>query len=64
MRININNIDNIEKVVFLCELYDCSPTQLVIDLINNTHQQYAQGCKEDAKEDKNTLYGSPARIGG
>ncbi len=66
MRININNPDYIEMVSDLCTVNDCSPTQLIIDLINSKHQQYAQGCKDDDKENtsKDDLYGSPSRVGG
>lgn len=48
MRIVINKDHIIEKVSCLCEEGQ-SPTQLIIDLIN---QAYAQkGCKEDDKEE-------------
>ncbi len=53
MRININNPDHIQMVSELCKVYDSSPTQLIIDLINNTHQQHAQGCKEDDETNTN-----------
>ncbi|AUR94380.1 hypothetical protein NVP1193O_249 [Vibrio phage 1.193.O._10N.286.52.C6] len=49
MRININNPEHIQMVSELCEVYSTSPTQLIIDLINTTHQHHAQGCKEDDK---------------
>ncbi|CAM0051022.1 hypothetical protein VPH184E373B_0155 [Vibrio phage 184E37-3b] len=50
MRININNPEHIEMVSDLCNSMDCSPTQMIINLINESHQQqHAQGCKEDAK---------------
>lgn len=51
MRININNPEHIEMVSDLCEEWEESPTQIIINLIKHAHQQYAQGCKED---DKNT----------
>ena len=53
MRININNTAHIDKVSELCELMGCSPTQLIINLINNEHQQYAQGCNQDDKQETN-----------
>jgi hypothetical protein len=49
MRININNPDHIEMVSDLCNKLGCSPTQMIINLITELHEQHAQGCKEDAK---------------
>lgn len=53
MRINLNNSDDIiNKVSSLCDDLKCSPTQLIITLINKEfNNQYAQmRCKEYDKE--------------
>ena len=53
MRINLNNHDNIiDKVGELCSQYNCSPTQMIINLINNEYAQVR--CKQDDKEEQNT----------
>lgn len=51
MRININKPDIIDQVSALCEECDVSPTQLVIELINQAHAQ-RKGCEQDAKTEK------------
>lgn len=57
MRININNPEHIKMVSDLCEQWGESPTQTIINLIKHAHQQYAQGCKEDAKNtSKDDIY--------
>ena len=53
MRININNTEHVGRVSELCDIYNCSPTQLVIMLVEQAHTQHqphAQGCNEDDKE--------------
>jgi hypothetical protein len=54
MRINLNNKHISDKLIELCQLYECSPTQLIIELIDN---EYAQGCKNYAKVEEDTKDG-------
>lgn len=50
MRIVLNNNDNIiDKVSELCKVCNCSPTQLILNMINNEYAQVR--CKDNDKEE-------------
>ncbi len=57
MRINLSNPHHTQQVSDLCEAFNCSPTQLLIKLIDKTHLEltaHAQlkdaGGKDDRQE--------------
>lgn len=48
MRINLNKQSTIDKLMLLCNQAGCSPTRLLIDIIENYElNSLAQGCNRN-----------------
>ncbi|AUR87634.1 hypothetical protein NVP1101O_223 [Vibrio phage 1.101.O._10N.261.45.C6] len=54
MRINLNNPQHTRQVSDLCETFNCSPTQLLINLINNAHAQLQDAGGNDVRQENTT----------
>lgn len=51
MRINLNKQSTIDKLMLLCDQSGCSPTRLLIDIIENYElNSLARGCNRNDTE--------------